>query len=273
MTIEDQTRSIRYKEVDHMQPFSKPNRLLKGSRNDRLRRAALAVFVAISIVSVGTLSKAAAVDSRTVAGSISVQGTVNVNGQRATEGQTLFAKSMIETASGSESLITLRNGSRLDLSANGALMIESSGRRVLGSIHAGRVLLNIPANVALDFSTADVSINKKSIDEAVLIMVEATECAGTKLSVMSGQLEVHHNGRARVIKSGESLSTSPPQSGPQPTQNSFDKKKLGIIFGVGGAVAILLAVALGLNDEDQQNPGDFGGCVIVPSPGAASGCP
>ena len=252
-----------------MQPFPESNRRLRGARNDRLHRAALAVFVAISIISAGTLSQAAsAVESRTVAGSISVQGTVNVNGQRATEGQTLFARSLIETASGSESLITLRNGSRLDLSANGALMIESSGRRVLGSMHTGRVLLNIPANVILDFSTADVSINKKSVDEAVLIMVEATECAGTNLSVMSGQIEVHDNGRARVLRFGESLSTSPPQSGPQPTQNSFDKKKLGIILGVGGAVAILLAVALGGNEENQQAPG--GGVICAPSPG--SGC-
>ncbi|HYV24667.1 MAG TPA: hypothetical protein VE969_05470, partial [Pyrinomonadaceae bacterium] len=101
-----------------MQPFSESTRLLTGSRNHRLHRAALAVFVAISILSAGTLSKAAtAVESRTITGSISVQGLVNVNGQRATEGQTLFAKSMIETASGSESLITLRNKSRLNLSA------------------------------------------------------------------------------------------------------------------------------------------------------------
>ena len=254
-----------------MQPFSKLNRRLKGSRNDRVHRAALAVFVAISILSVGTFSKATtAVESRTIAGSISVQGIVNVNGQPATEGQTLFTKSMIETALGSESLITLRNKSRLNLSAEGALTIESSERHVLGSMHTGRALLNIPAGVVLEFSTADVSINKKSVDEAVLVMVEATECAGTKLSVMSGQLEVHHNGRARVVKFGESLSTGPAQAGPQQTQNSFDKKKLGIIFGVGGAVAILLAVALGNNDENQQTPG--GGCVVILSPGAPSGC-
>ncbi|HXI24736.1 MAG TPA: hypothetical protein VNG71_12800, partial [Pyrinomonadaceae bacterium] len=112
-----------------MQPLSESNRRLTSSRNDRLHRAALAVFVAISIISVGTFSKAAAaVESRTIAGSISVQGLVNVNGQRATEGQTLFAKSMIETAWGSESLITLRNGSRVNLSAEGALTIESSER-------------------------------------------------------------------------------------------------------------------------------------------------
>lgn len=254
-----------------MQPFSKSNCPLKGARNNRLHRAAVAIFVAISILSVGTLSKAAtAVESRTIAGSISVQGIVNVNGQRATEGQTLFMKSMIETAPGSESLITLRNKSRLNLSAEGALTIESSERHVLGSMHAGHALLNIPAGVVLDFSTADVSINKKSADEAVLVMVEATECAGTKLSVMNGQIEVHYNGRARVVKFGESLSTGPAQSGPQQTQNSFDKKKLGIIFGVGGAVAILLAVALGNNDENQQSPG--GGVVCAPSPGSGGPC-
>ncbi|HXI23925.1 MAG TPA: hypothetical protein VNG71_08610, partial [Pyrinomonadaceae bacterium] len=149
--------------------------------------------------------------------------------------------------------------------------IESSERRVLGSMHTGRALLNIPAGIDLDFSTADVSINKKSVDEAVLIMVEATECAGTKLSVMSGEVEVHHNGQARLLKFGESLSTSPVQTGQQQTQNSSNKKKtLGIIFGVGGAVAILLAVALGNNDENQQTPG--GGCVIVLSPGVVPAC-
>ena len=257
-----------------MQPFSKSNRLITESRNDRLQRAALAVFASFSILTAGTLATAApAVESRVVAGSISVQGIVHVNGQRATEGQTLFAKSMIETASGSETLITLRNGSRLNLSAEGALTIESSERRIFGSMYAGRVLLNIPAGVVLDFNTADVSINKRSVDEPVLIMIEATECAGTKLSVMSGQIEVHHNGRAQVVKFGESLSTSLAQTGPQQTQNSSNKKKtLGIIFGIGGAAAILLAVALG-NDQNQQNPGDFGGTVCVPSGGGSgSGC-
>jgi ferric-dicitrate binding protein FerR (iron transport regulator) len=254
-----------------MQPLCESNRKLKGSRNNGRHRAALAVFVAISIISAGTFAKAtAAVESRTVAGFISVQGIVNVNGQRATEGQTLFAKSIIETASSSESLITLRNGSRVNLSADGALTIESSERDLLASMHNGRALLNIPAGIVLDFSTADVSLNKKSIDEAVLVMVEATECAGTKVSVMGGQLEVHHNGRARIVKSGESLSTSSVQTGQQQTQNSFDKKKLGIIFGIGGAVAILLAVALGKKDENH--PGDFGGCVVVISDISGSGC-
>jgi len=159
-----------------MQPFSESNRLVTGAHNDRIHRGAVAVFVAISILSAGTFSKAtAAVESRTIAGSISVQGIVNVNGQRATEGQTLFAKSIIETAWGSESLITLRNGSRLNLSAKGALTIESSERDVVGSMHTGHALLNIPTGVVLEFSTADVSINKKSVDEAVLVMVEATE--------------------------------------------------------------------------------------------------
>jgi ferric-dicitrate binding protein FerR (iron transport regulator) len=255
-----------------MQPRSESNRKLKGTRNEPRHRAALAVIVAISIISAGMLSKtASAAESRSVAGSISVQGIVKVNGQRATEGQTLFAKSVIETAWGSESLIALRNGSRLNLSADGALTIESSERRVLGSMHTGHALLNIPAGIVMDFSTADLSINKKSVDEAILVMVEATECNGTKLSIMSGQVEVHHHGHARVVKVGESLSTSSAQTGQQQqTQNSSDKKKLGIILGVGGAVAILLAVALGNNDENQQAPG--GGVVCAPSPGSGSPC-
>lgn len=254
-----------------MRPSSVSNPIITGSRIDRLHRAALSVLVTISIFSVGTFTKATPViESRAVAGSISVQGIVNVNGQRATEGQTLFAKSMIETASGSESLITLRNGSRLNLSSESALTVESSERHVLGSMHTGRALLNIPANVGLDFSTADVSINKKSVDQSILIMVEAAECAGTKLSVISGQLEVHNNGRARVLKFGESLSTSPAQAGQQQTHNSWNNKKtLGVVFGVGGAVAILLAVALGNNDENQQTPG---GGVCTLSPVTGGGC-
>src|SRR5262249_48697532 len=160
-----------YKRGHHMYPFSDSNHRVKGSHH-----RALAVLVTISIISTGMLSQVkAAVESRTITGSVSVHGIVNVNGQPATEGQTLFAKSMIETASGSESLISLRNGSRLTLSAKGALTIESSEKRLLGSMYTGRALLNIPAGVALDFSTADVSINKKSVDEAVLITVEATE--------------------------------------------------------------------------------------------------
>jgi hypothetical protein len=42
--------------------------------------------------------------------------------------------------------------------------------------------------------------------------------------------------------------------------------------GIGAAIAVMLAVALGDNDEDQQNPGNFGGCIIVPSPGSPNTC-
>src|SRR5262245_23933636 len=96
-------------------------------------RSVLAGLTTFSILSVTALSQCLAAGiPPAFDGTLSVRGMVNVNGLRATEGQTLFAKTNVSTGVNSESLITLGNHSRLNLSAKSELTIESFDKRVLG---------------------------------------------------------------------------------------------------------------------------------------------
>jgi ferric-dicitrate binding protein FerR (iron transport regulator) len=224
-------------------------------------------LLAASILSAGTLSRCLAASAALAfGGTLAVRGIVKVNGQRATEGQTLFTNASVSTEANSESLITLANQSRLSLSASSELTIESSETRLVGLLETGEVLLDIPAGIVLDFSTADVAISNQSSEETVL-QIESTACNGTRLTVLRGQIAVRHQGRIDVVNARETLSTTSGTEIPQTTQNSSQgKSKLGIFFAIGGAVAIVLSAALSDHNEGEQTPGDFGGAVINPSP-------
>ena len=241
-----------------------PNRL---RRTGWFFRGVLAVLTIVSILRVSPVSSClAASKGRVMSGALSVRGTVNVNGQRATDGQTLFANSRVSTEQNSESLITFSNGLRLNLSAQSDLTIESSETRVLVSLEAGKVLIDIPESVVLNFKTADLDINKQSTGAAVL-QVQSSECDGTRLNVLQGQLEARHHGRTEVVKARETFSAMSGRVTAQGTQNSSNgKSKLGIFFAIGAAAAIILAVVLGPNDPPPEIL-DFGGSVSVgPSP-------
>ena len=253
-----------------MQPISNWHRTVFNTR--RHGRAPLILMIVVSILGVNTFSGVAHANPlAATAGTISVRGSVKVNGRAATDGQTLFAKSTIQTAENSDSVIVLANRAQLHLAATGELSVNSSDQNLIGTLATGRVFVSVPAGVSLEFSTADLSITKQSVSESVLFALRATECDGTKLDVINGRVAVRHHSHSQVVESGQPFSTAPAAT-PQTSQNSFsNKKKLGIIFGIAGAAAILLAVALGKNDE-QQNL-NFGGCVIVPSGNGSSPCP
>jgi hypothetical protein len=205
-------------------------------------------------------------------GLVTVTGTVKVNGQGAITGQTLFASNRIVTAGNSTASITLRNSSRLNLSADSDLNVESSSKTLSGSLTDGLVSGSVPAGVLVEFKTTDVTIVSDAA-EPIVFSLQTNECAGTNITVDKGRIDARIHGQLRTIKAGESLSTTLGTPAPQTTQQSSShKKKLGIFIGIGSAVAVLLAVVLGKNDDDQEAPG--GGCVIAPSGfGGPGQCP
>lgn len=236
-------------------------------------RHAMALLIAMSMLGAATpASSSPTTDSRLVQGIVSFTGHVMVNEQSAISGQTLFRQSQIVTGAESESLIMLRNLTRLHLSAQTDVTIDSDEKRMTGALRGGQLIGIVPKGVLLDFSTADSVIRTTLSTEPLVFTIDASECDGTTITVSASEIEVRTSGQTRLVKAGESFSTLAPSSGPQATQHFLSKKKkLGLLFGIGSAIAVLLAVALGKNDKDQQNPG--GGCVIAPSPGSPSGCP
>lgn len=229
-------------------------------------------FARLFCLSVVVLSLAphvpAKTDAPTTNGFVNVRGTVTIDGQTALDGQTIFGRANVVTERGSDSQIVLSNSARLNLAAETDLAVEFAAARLTAGLRSGRVTSSIPHGVRLDLQTTDLSLMNDTADPAVFT-IETGECEGTRLSVERGRLITTVAGHTQTVGAGETFSTT--GAGPAPPSHLSGKQKAGILATIGGAIAIMLAVALGQNDEDQDNP-DFGGCVVVPSPGAPTGC-
>jgi len=233
----------------------------------------IALAIVMSMLSPGAMGRSSPEsDSQAIKGVISVKGSVRINGESALAGQTLFANSNVVTFANSESLIALSNLARLNLSANTDLTVDASKTSLSVTLRAGRIVGSVPAGVFMDLTTADLSI-KTDATEPVVFSIETTECEGTEISVSAGHLEIRRGGQPVTVKAGETLSTTAGSGSPQPGQPALSRKRtVGLFVGIGAAVAVMLAVALGTNAEDQEAPGDFGGCVTVPSGESHSTC-
>lgn len=246
-----------------------PKAQLLGSRNSGmlalLRRLTLSAL--ISLLNAACIAGSAAPAPSN--GFLKISGMVKINGVSAVSGQTVLARSAIVTAESSDSLIVFYNQVRLRLAAKGDLAVDSFVNRLSGSLQAGTMSAWLPAGVSLDFWTSDVSISSTA-REPVVFIIQTNECQGTTITVNQGKLELRSAGRTYTVVAGESFSTATDASGQSGQYHLSGKKRLGLFVGIGAAVAVLLAVALGQNDDDQENPG--GGCVIVPSPGAPNTC-
>lgn len=137
-----------------------------------------------SIVVYGSVDKGLA---RSI-GSISLTGSVTINGQRATSGQTLFSTNRIVTSLHSQSLVDLTNSVRFNLDHDTDLTIESSDAHVSAGLPNGRMSCALPGGVTLDLRTTDASI-VRSGNESVIFNVTTTECSGTTISVDKGSFK------------------------------------------------------------------------------------
>jgi ferric-dicitrate binding protein FerR (iron transport regulator) len=199
---------------------------------------------------------------------IKTDGIVTINGTRATSGQTVFSGSSITTEMQSESLINLDNQARLKLNEATALTLAFSRFGLTGSLSDGQVNTSVPAGFRAEIKTADASVITSPAEPATFsIRVDA---CSTNLSVQTGQVEVRAWNRVHSVRAGESFSTAEvfPAA---PQQNLSQRKRLGLFVGIGAAVGVLLIVLTGHHDQPQTE--NFGGCVIILSPGGPNTCP
>lgn len=224
---------------------------------------ALLLLLAAALINFSTLAPRAAVADVPHAGEVTDTNGVAVDGLPAVRGQTFFSGSRLEAAGKSLSLLGLDNQGRVELSGAAALRLDFDEAHMGGPLEAGQLRVYAPRGVAADFATADARVMTDA-RESVSFRLR-TAGGFTEVSVQSGALEVRANGSARTLKAGETYSTAPD---PQTRQNLSGRKRVGLFVAIAGAAAlVVIAFAARGGDEEML---DFGGCIIVLSPGSES---
>lgn len=202
-------------------------------------------------------------------GLIKIAGIVSINGVRAASGQTLFSGSTIHTEANSESRITLDNQARLQLDGTTAIELKFSGAELAASLSEGAVQSFVPAGLAAKLETADALVTPDPAQPATFTI--GIEDCTTKVFVHSGQVQVRAWHRVTSVRTGESFSTGQIVPAPPQQQNLSQRKRVGLFIGIGVGISLLAIVLTGRHAPPEAE--NFGGCVIVPSPGANNTCP
>src|ERR1044071_3512764 len=94
--------------------------------------------------------------------SISLHGSVKINGHSAASGQTLFSKSNVVTSPGSESIVDFRNAGHLRVRERTSVTVASSSHQVSVELTQGELHGLVPPCVSLDLRTDDASLSISS---------------------------------------------------------------------------------------------------------------
>jgi hypothetical protein len=251
-----------------MKSLSTGAALLKVASLTNLRRRtrqAIATSIAVALLNLIATAgyakpKPGPVTSAVIIGTLVVNGIVTVNGSPVVTGQTLFSGSGIITSAESEMTLDLNSQAHLKLERETSLTLESSQAGLAAALELGSMRALIPTSVRAGIRTPDAVITPDP-SQAAAFSVLVEEC-NTTLIVETGRVEIHSRNNVISISAGKSFSTGGGPQAPSGSHSLSGRKKVGLIVGIGGAVAILL---LALRNEEHTNETPGGGCVIVPS--------
>ena len=224
-------------------------------------RQATAFLIATAVLSLYAPASSAApnLNSKPAIGAITVNGVVKINGLPVISGQTVFSGSSIRTLTEAESTLELGNLARFKLEAETSLTLESSKLSLSDSLDSGAVRAIVPGGIRADIRTADASIRTDGSQLAVFSVL--VDSCSTALSVQAGRVDIRSGNNLKSVSSGESFSTSGAPLPPGPQHNFNNRKKVGLLTGIGVAIAILLIALTGEKHVDETP--SFGGCVIA----------
>ncbi|HEV7682838.1 MAG TPA: FecR domain-containing protein [Pyrinomonadaceae bacterium] len=224
-------------------------------------RRLIALSVAIGVLNLSALGVSANSPNRAEPlGTIQVNGDVTVDNVPALSGLTITSGSHIVTSSGSSSILDLGNLTRFLLSEQTELALDFSAENISGTLQSGGLHVFVPVNRALTLNTPTAVIATDG-SEMVAINIQLID-GDTRISVEQGRVELRSGNSKRSLVAGETVSNAESRSSlPIPQQNLSQGKRIGILAGIGGGLAILL-LAITLGDAED----DFGGCVITVSP-------
>jgi ferric-dicitrate binding protein FerR (iron transport regulator) len=191
-------------------------------------------------------------------GEVVMAGALTVGGSHAVSGRTFFSGETFATDSDSSSALSLGNKARLELSGATVLKIDFDHSGLAGSLDTGGARLFVPEGVASSVNTADASVSSDESGPAVFGVKVSTE--GTTVSVQVGRVEMRAGGVARVVVAGEVFSaTRDGTPRPGAANNLSQRQKVGIVLGIGAALAAIIIAIAGRGDDLGEPP-----CEAVP---------
>ncbi|HEV3468517.1 MAG TPA: FecR domain-containing protein [Pyrinomonadaceae bacterium] len=233
-----------------------------------ITRQAARVFIAAAVLNLATAGTYASAAPAAVepAGQLTTDGAVELDDAPATTGRTFFSGSKLTTGPSGRALLSLGKLRRLELSPESALRLDFSAGGITGGLSAGGVLVSAPPGAPARIVTADASAESDA-GRAALFTVRF-EGGETVVSVQAGRVELRAGGVARTVNAGESVSSA---GGTRPAapQDFSRRKRLAAALGIGGALALLIILIAGRDDDDELPFEDCG--PFVPSPGSPPG--
>lgn len=228
-------------------------------------RRAVALLAAAALLNAAGPARAATESARRPApsGQVALATGLNVDGLPAVTGQTVFPGSSFDTGEKARGMVELGNRARLELSGGTTLRLDFSDESLGGALGAGAARVSVPRSVNASLTTADASVVSDAADTVLFTLQVSTE--GTTLSVQTGRVEMRAGGVARTVSAGESLHAAGGSQPEQPQGNSLSsRKRAGLFIGIAAALAAVILVIAGRDDNDDDVFGEP--CPLIISP-------
>ena len=162
----------------------------------------LGAIVAFSLLS--TIAFAQASGVARAAGDLTVARQVTVNGTAARlSGMTIYSNNRLKTGAQGGATVSLGRRGRVELGANTELLLQFGDGSLGGSLQTGRLVMSLPAGVALALSTAKGLVKSDGL-EATVVSVES---ANEKMKVVAhlGQAKIITAGKTETVSAGEEV--------------------------------------------------------------------
>lgn len=229
--------------------------------NKTLSCRAMALSVSVAILS--TLSTYTYATPRARGAELSAYGEVELNGQKAISGVTIFSKCVVVTGRDSSASVRLGVPGRIELFANTNLGLSLADNRITGLMESGRARFSTPAGVSINLTTGDSSVLVDG-SQATSFIVN-TEKGNTTVETETGAAELRSRAGTTKIVPGEVGTAGIPQS---TKKDGDDQPHRGSVWAAWLATGSVIAAAIWVVLHERpthENDLNFGGVVTIPS--------
>lgn len=201
------------------------------------------------LLALGSPAALAQTDNKAI-GEITAARQVSLNGVATrSSGMTVFSNSRIRTGDNGGATVSLGKRGRVELGSKTDLTLQFANAALGGNLQAGRLVLSVPAGIALALNTPKGLVKADGLQPTVISL----ETANEKMKVVAhlGEAKVVANGKTEMVAAGEEVAI-----GSQTRGEGFQRRRLvaASLAGAGSAAGIASAGAAGQTANQTLGP-------------------